>query len=314
MSSSRRSWNGNGRSSIGLRITWGPRSVRPARSRSVSNSSGIVGDEVAARPVAVEHGAELGEHVGVAGGRRADVPFESGDLRRMCEVRRADVRGREPGAAMEHPRLGVQPGRARGRTRCARRRRGRRADRAHGAPSSRCRWWSGLATSGLPRNAGASASRSGAMPLRRMKAITTSIASADSISERNWLHNVGSPGAFVSNVVSSNGMSGTPIPAGVPSGLRRSTAWRTAAGSIGIALRSISTSSPSRSSSARATRRPICTRSASPTSSSARSTCRLTCHAIRSDASALFSGRSSTGIRSASSSSCALNPSVMSNS
>ena len=42
-----------------------------------------------------------------------------------------------------------------------------------------------------------------------MKAITTSIASADSISERNWLHNVGSPGAFVSNVVSSNGMSGT---------------------------------------------------------------------------------------------------------
>ena len=63
-----------------------------------------------------------------------------------------------------------------------------------------------------------------------MNAITTSIASADSISERNWLHNVGSPGAFVSNVVSSNGISGTPIWAGVPSGLRRSTACRTAAG------------------------------------------------------------------------------------
>ena len=57
-----------------------------------------------------------------------------------------------------------------------------------------------------------------------MKAITTSIPSADSISERNWLHNVGSPGAFVSNVVSSNGISGTPIWAGVPSGLRRRTA------------------------------------------------------------------------------------------
>ena len=42
----------------------------------------------------------------------------------------------------------------------------------------------------------------------------------DSISERNWLHSVGSPGALVSNVVSSSGISGTPIGAGLPSGLR----------------------------------------------------------------------------------------------
>ena len=40
--------------------------------------AGVVGDEVAAFPVAVEGGAELGEHVGVAGGRQADVPLEAG--------------------------------------------------------------------------------------------------------------------------------------------------------------------------------------------------------------------------------------------
>ncbi len=52
------------------------------------------------------------------------------------------------------------------------------------------------------------------MPLRRMKAMTTSMASADSISERSWLHRLGSPGALVSSVVSSSGMSGCSIGCG----------------------------------------------------------------------------------------------------
>ena len=66
-----------------------------------------------------------------------------------------------------------------------------------------------------------------------------------------------------------------------------------------------STSSPSRSRSARATVTPTRTRSSSLTSSSARSTWRLTCQAIRSAASPPSSGRSSTGSRSARSSSWA---------
>jgi hypothetical protein len=52
------------------------------------------------------------------------------------------------------------------------------------------------------------------MPLPRMKAMTTSIESADSISARSWLSRRGSPGAFVSKVVSSNGMSGSAILSG----------------------------------------------------------------------------------------------------
>ncbi len=71
------------------------------------------------------------------------------------------------------------------------------------------------------------------MPLRRMKAMTTSIASADSISERSWFQRFGSPGAFVSNVVSSNGVNGAVIASGVPSGRRPSTACSTVAGSTG---------------------------------------------------------------------------------
>ncbi len=47
------------------------------------------------------------------------------------------------------------------------------------------------------------------MPLPRMNAMTTSMESADSISAKSWLNKRGSPGAFVSNVVSSNGISGS---------------------------------------------------------------------------------------------------------
>ena len=56
------------------------------------------------------------------------------------------------------------------------------------------------------------------MPLRRMNAMTTSIASADSISDRSWFHRFGSPGALVSSVVSSSGISGSSMAAAVPSG------------------------------------------------------------------------------------------------
>ena len=85
-----------------------------------------------------------------------------------------------------------------------------------------------------------------AMPLRRMNAITTSIASADSISERSWLQRLGSPGALVSSVVSSSGMSGSSIVPRLPSGRRRRMACSTVAGSTGSADRSTSTSSPRR--------------------------------------------------------------------
>ena len=57
-----------------------------------------------------------------------------------------------------------------------------------------------------------------------MNAITRLIESADSISDRSWLRNVGSPGALVSSVVSSRGMSDPAIGAGDPSGLRLSMA------------------------------------------------------------------------------------------
>jgi len=51
-----------------------------------------------------------------------------------------------------------------------------------------------------------------------MNAMTTSIASADSFPERNWLQRLGSPGAFVDTVLSSSGMSGSSMTSGVPSG------------------------------------------------------------------------------------------------
>ena len=70
----------------------------------------VVGNEVAALPVALEDGLELGEDVGVAGRRGTDVPLEAGDLGGVREVRRADVGGREAGAAVEHPGLGVEAG------------------------------------------------------------------------------------------------------------------------------------------------------------------------------------------------------------
>ena len=51
-----------------------------------------------------------------------------------------------------------------------------------------------------------------------MKAITTSMRSAEWISVRSWLPTLGSPGAFVSSVVSSSGMSGSGMLSAEPSG------------------------------------------------------------------------------------------------
>ena len=108
--SSSRSWNGTrpqlDRAEDHVRARVGPSGALAARP---SNCSGVVRHEVAARPVAVEHRAELGDDVGVARGRDPHVPLEAGHLRRVREVRRADVGGREAGVAVEEPGLGVQP-------------------------------------------------------------------------------------------------------------------------------------------------------------------------------------------------------------
>ena len=47
----------------------------------------VVGNEVAGLPVAVEHGAELGNDVRVAGGRCSNVPLQPRHLRRVGEIR-----------------------------------------------------------------------------------------------------------------------------------------------------------------------------------------------------------------------------------
>jgi hypothetical protein len=72
----------------------------------------IVGLEVAAVPVGLEHRGDLVHHVGIARARHTHVPLQPADLRRVRQVRGADVRGRESAAAVEQPRLGVEPGRA----------------------------------------------------------------------------------------------------------------------------------------------------------------------------------------------------------
>src|SRR3546814_4475298 len=56
---------------------------------------GVVRNEVPSLPVAVEHGLELVDDVGVAGGRGPDVPLQPRDLRLLGEVGGADVGGGE---------------------------------------------------------------------------------------------------------------------------------------------------------------------------------------------------------------------------
>ena len=69
---------------------------------------GVVVDEILVLPVRLEDGPHLVDDVGVARGRDAHVPLETVDLRHLREVRGPDVRGREPGVAVEQPRLGVK--------------------------------------------------------------------------------------------------------------------------------------------------------------------------------------------------------------
>ena len=82
------------------------------------------------------------------------------------------------------------------------------------------------------------------MPLRRMNAITTSMRSAEWISVRIWLPTRGSPGALVSSVVSSSGMSGSGIASGRPSGSLPRTLRSTLAGRHGRSGRARSPRSP----------------------------------------------------------------------
>ncbi len=231
--SSRRSWNGSGRSSMGLRQRRGPASLRPARSRA-SELVRVVGHEVAAVPVALEHRRDLVDDIRVARAGHAHVPLEPADLRGVRQIGRADVGRREAGLAMKEPRLRMQPrgGRVVGDAHLGTERRGAR--RARAPRSSRCTSWSEPAAAARAGSGARSASRSGAMPLRRMNAMTTSMRSAESISVRSWLPTRGSPGALVRSVVSSSGMSGSGIASSVPSGRWLSTARRTVPGSTGV--------------------------------------------------------------------------------
>ena len=85
--------------------------------------------------------------------------------------------------------------------------------------------------SGLPsRTCRRSASFSGLMPVNRIKAMTTSIRSADAISAWIWCPTRGSPGALVRSVVSSSGISGLGISSSCPFGSLRRMARSTLAG------------------------------------------------------------------------------------
>ena len=88
----------------------GPCAFRRVRARE--ELLALVGNEVAVVPVALEDRGDLVDHVRVARTRHADIPFEPANLRRVGEVRRADVGRREARVAVKQPRLRVQAGRA----------------------------------------------------------------------------------------------------------------------------------------------------------------------------------------------------------
>src|SRR3569623_188061 len=70
----------------------------------------VVRHEVATVPIGLEDGRDFVDDARVASARRSNVPFEATDLRRMRQVRRADVRRREARTPVEQPRLRVQTG------------------------------------------------------------------------------------------------------------------------------------------------------------------------------------------------------------
>jgi hypothetical protein len=53
----------------------------------------VVGNEVSTGPVALEDGCDLGNSIGITGFGESHIPFEPSQLRRVGEVRRADVGG-----------------------------------------------------------------------------------------------------------------------------------------------------------------------------------------------------------------------------
>ena len=77
---------------------------------SIGELVGVIGNETAARPVAVEDGDHLREGIRVAGAGYADVPLEAGHLCAVREVRGADVRRRVASVPMEDPGLGMKSG------------------------------------------------------------------------------------------------------------------------------------------------------------------------------------------------------------
>ena len=126
------------------------------------------------------------------------------------------------------------------------------------------------------------------MPLRRMKAMTTSMASADSISRSQLAPQAGSPGALVSSVVSSSGMSGCSIGCGRAVGAAPEDGvedlGRVDGELAGVGGDELAEALEEVAGDLDADGDAVAPRS---TSASARWICRLRCQAIRSGASAL---------------------------
>ena len=87
-----------------------PRGDIEGFAESVAVLGWAVGLELPVFPVGLEGSAELVQQVWRRDRRQADVPLQAVDERSVGEVARADVGGVEPGVAMQHPGLGVQPG------------------------------------------------------------------------------------------------------------------------------------------------------------------------------------------------------------
>jgi hypothetical protein len=70
----------------------------------------IVRNEVTAVPVALEDGGDLVDDARIAGARHAKVPLETANLRRVRQIRRADIGRRKARTPVEEPRLRMESG------------------------------------------------------------------------------------------------------------------------------------------------------------------------------------------------------------
>ena len=77
---------------------------------STSELVRVVGNEVSTGPVALEDGYDLGNSIGITGFGESHIPFEPSHLRRVGEVRRADVGGRIATRSVEQPSFGMKSG------------------------------------------------------------------------------------------------------------------------------------------------------------------------------------------------------------